>query len=101
VVGVAKHGVEAIEAIGLLEPDVVTLDVDMPVMDGLTAVKNAGGTTLRMEYGAYAHGAPSHSLKHASAYEPVASEYELWSRIETFGRGILLDAATSYKNIKR
>ncbi|MGQ9499286.1 MAG: response regulator [Dissulfurimicrobium sp.] len=40
VVGVAKHGREALEAIEVLRPDVVTLDVDMPVMDGLTAIKH-------------------------------------------------------------
>jgi len=40
VVGVARHGKEALEAISRLEPDVVTLDIDMPVMDGLTAIKH-------------------------------------------------------------
>nr|WP_246325407.1 chemotaxis protein CheB [Dissulfurirhabdus thermomarina] len=40
VVGVARHGQEALEAIEQLRPDVVTMDVDMPVMDGLTAVKH-------------------------------------------------------------
>lgn len=39
VVGVASHGQEAIEAIELLSPDVITMDVDMPVMDGITAIK--------------------------------------------------------------
>jgi two-component system chemotaxis response regulator CheB len=71
------------------------------VMKGLTKIKKAGGTSLRMEQGAYARGAPSSSLQSASAYEPVASEHELWSRIETFGRGILLNAAADYTNIKR
>ncbi len=40
VIGEAKNGVEAIEAVANLEPDVVTLDVNMPVMDGLTALKH-------------------------------------------------------------
>lgn len=40
VIGEAKNGVEAIEAVSNLEPDVVTLDVNMPVMDGLTALKH-------------------------------------------------------------
>ena len=39
VVGVASHGQEALEAIELLSPDVITMDVDMPVMDGITAIK--------------------------------------------------------------
>ncbi len=39
VVGVARHGREAIEAVQQLDPHVITLDVDMPVMDGLTTIK--------------------------------------------------------------
>jgi two-component system chemotaxis response regulator CheB len=40
VVGVARHGREALEAIEELRPDVITLDVDMPVMDGITTIKH-------------------------------------------------------------
>jgi two-component system chemotaxis response regulator CheB len=40
VVGSAKNGKEALEKIKQLRPDVVTLDVDMPVMDGLSAVRH-------------------------------------------------------------
>lgn len=40
VVGVARHGKEALEAIEILKPDVITLDVDMPVMDGITTIKH-------------------------------------------------------------
>ncbi len=40
VVGVAKHGREALDAIKTLKPDVITLDVDMPIMDGLTTIKH-------------------------------------------------------------
>lgn len=40
VVGSAKNGKDALEKIQLLKPDVVTLDVDMPVMDGLSAVRH-------------------------------------------------------------
>lgn len=39
VAGTAKNGKDAIEKIKTLKPDVVTLDVEMPVMDGLTALK--------------------------------------------------------------
>jgi two-component system, chemotaxis family, protein-glutamate methylesterase/glutaminase len=39
VVGVARNGVEAIERALELAPDVVTLDIQMPEMDGLTALK--------------------------------------------------------------
>ncbi len=40
VVGVARHGKEALDAVESLDPDVITLDVDMPVMDGLTTIKH-------------------------------------------------------------
>ncbi|OQX26306.1 MAG: hypothetical protein BWK80_11135 [Desulfobacteraceae bacterium IS3] len=36
----AKNGVEALEKIRQLRPDVVTLDIDMPVMDGLTTLRH-------------------------------------------------------------
>lgn len=39
VVGEAKNGQEAITLIASLKPDVVTMDIEMPVMDGITAVK--------------------------------------------------------------
>jgi two-component system, chemotaxis family, protein-glutamate methylesterase/glutaminase len=38
VAGTARNGVDALKQIALLEPDIVTLDVDMPEMDGLTAL---------------------------------------------------------------
>lgn len=39
IVGVARNGQEALEKIAELKPDVVTMDVEMPIMDGLTCVK--------------------------------------------------------------
>jgi two-component system, chemotaxis family, protein-glutamate methylesterase/glutaminase len=39
IVGVANNGREAIEKAEKLQPDVITLDVEMPVMDGITALK--------------------------------------------------------------
>lgn len=39
VIDTAVNGVEALEKAKLLRPDVITLDVIMPVMDGLTALK--------------------------------------------------------------
>lgn len=40
VVGTASNGREALELIKKLKPDVVTMDYEMPVMDGVTAVKH-------------------------------------------------------------
>jgi two-component system, chemotaxis family, protein-glutamate methylesterase/glutaminase len=40
VVGSARTGIEAITKVKTLRPDVVTMDIVMPEMDGLTALKN-------------------------------------------------------------
>ena len=39
VVGEAEHGAEAVEQAKLLEPDVVLMDLLMPVMDGIEAIQ--------------------------------------------------------------
>ena len=40
VVGTASNGKEAIELVKKLKPDVVTMDYEMPVMDGVTAIRH-------------------------------------------------------------
>jgi len=39
IIGEAVNGVEAIEMFKSLHPDITTMDITMPVMDGLTALK--------------------------------------------------------------
>lgn len=39
VIGTARNGEEALKKISLLKPDVVTMDVEMPVLNGLEALK--------------------------------------------------------------
>lgn len=39
VVGKARNGLDALEKIEALQPDVITLDIEMPQMDGLTTLK--------------------------------------------------------------
>lgn len=72
VIGSARNGRDAIEKIKELKPDVVTMDIEMPVMDGLEALKiimkecpaavivlsstsaeGAAGTMQAMEAGAF------------------------------------------------
>ncbi|WP_186671337.1 chemotaxis response regulator protein-glutamate methylesterase [Sporosarcina sp. BP05] len=71
VIGTARNGKEAVEKVQTLKPDVVTMDIEMPIMDGLEALKEimashpvpivmlssttkigAENTILAMEYGA-------------------------------------------------
>jgi two-component system chemotaxis response regulator CheB len=39
IVGTARDGIEGVEQVKKLQPDVVTLDIEMPRMDGLSALK--------------------------------------------------------------
>jgi len=39
VVGIASNGREAVEKAAELKPDIITMDFEMPVMDGVTAIK--------------------------------------------------------------
>jgi len=48
VVGTAKNGQEAVEAVSRLDPDVLVIDISMPVLDGFRAaarIKEAGHKT--------------------------------------------------------
>jgi len=40
VIGMAKNGLEAVELAEKLKPDVITMDIEMPVMDGITSVRH-------------------------------------------------------------
>ena len=39
IVGIARNGADALEAIPRLKPDIITLDIEMPKMNGLEALK--------------------------------------------------------------
>ena len=39
VIGEAENGQRALEQIGALQPDIVLMDIRMPVMDGVAATK--------------------------------------------------------------
>jgi len=81
VIGEAADGKEAIQIIQELEPDVVLMDVNMPVMDGIQAVTALANTTKskiimltisRQDddlFGAIAAGADGYLLKNAEPDE--------------------------------
>ena len=39
IVGAARHGEEALALLAEVKPDVITLDIEMPVMDGLATLR--------------------------------------------------------------
>jgi len=39
VIGMASNGLEAVTQVSLLKPDVISMDIEMPVMDGISAVR--------------------------------------------------------------
>jgi two-component system chemotaxis response regulator CheB len=45
VIGMAENGLEAVNETRRLRPDVITMDIEMPVMDGITAVKRIMAAT--------------------------------------------------------
>lgn len=47
VVGTARNGVEALELLPRLNPDVITMDIEMPQMDGISALREIMKTSPR------------------------------------------------------
>ncbi|PCI72732.1 MAG: chemotaxis response regulator protein-glutamate methylesterase [Gammaproteobacteria bacterium] len=113
VIGVAHNGREAIDKAKSLQPDVITLDVEMPIMDGVTALKeivkvcNAKVLMLSsLTYGnakitldALDAGATDFLLK---SYESLTSNSEdliklLQSKIRELGQAKTFRRAPTYK----
>ena len=109
VVGVAKHGREALDAIEVLRPDVVTLDVDMPVMDGLTAIKHImikRPTPVVMISGLAGHGRVTLEALRLGAVDffPKPSgtiSLDIHSQSEELGQVVIRAAKINPKAIKR
>ncbi len=66
VVGVAGNGREAVSVVRELAPDVVCMDVEMPVMDGLEATRQSG-RPVGHQPGAHAHHVRPGGLPHHRA----------------------------------
>ncbi len=84
VAGIAHDGIEALKLIGEVKPDVVTLDLQMPNMDGLTALKHIlireprpvvvlsafTEATSRLTYESFKYGAVEVMQKPRNAVDP-------------------------------
>ncbi|SMF92017.1 two component transcriptional regulator, LuxR family [Paenibacillus uliginis N3/975] len=86
VIGAAKNGEEACEMVEALHPDLVLLDIQMPVMDGISALKRIKRsspetfililtTFIETDYivEGMAHGASGYMLKDMDADKMIAS----------------------------
>jgi DNA-binding NarL/FixJ family response regulator len=102
VIGSASNGKEALEEIRTLKPDVVLMDIEMPVMDGLTTTRMLGnqGSTAKIlvvsanyddKYLAQAlrNGAQGYLLKTTSPTELIEAIRGVHNGSLQFGSGIL------------
>ncbi len=71
VVGEAADGLEAVEAVALLEPDVIFLDIRMPRLDGLTLALERRGTLPPVVF------VTAHDEHAVAAFEAEAVDYLL------------------------
>jgi two-component system chemotaxis response regulator CheB len=107
VVGTARDGQDAIEKVQDLNPDVVTMDINMPVMDGLTSLQyilsEYPQTPVLMVSSLTSEGA----LTTFEALELGAFDYvtkpsgTVSSNLHVVGREIIQKVKLAYKNVNK
>lgn len=112
VIGTAVNGEEAVEMAASLKPQVITMDIEMPIMDGITAVKaimKASPTAILM-FSSLTHAGASATLDALEAgaldflpkrFEDIATNKEaaitiLQQKIKMLGRRQLLGLSSGY-----
>jgi two-component system chemotaxis response regulator CheB len=110
VVGIARDGIEALKRAQDLKPDVITLDIEMPLMDGLSCLENllkqgsygiimissitkerANATIRALELGAFDFVTKSDNIfdmssidKHKEIIQKVKLAYRSWKKTKIF-----------------
>lgn len=96
VVGEARNGLEAIQLTETLKPDIITMDVRMPVMDGLQATKQIMAyhptpiLVLTSSLGRHDRDLTFNMLN-AGALEVLEKPHDLASATDSYSRRLLLD----------
>lgn len=93
VVGSACDGKEAIEQVKLLRPDVITMDVEMPIMDGITATREIMETqpTPILMFSLYTHEGAKATLQaiEAGAVDFLPKRFEDLAHNQEVARNLL------------
>ncbi len=110
IVGTALNGKDAAEKLRSIRPDVITLDIHMPEMDGITYLKSHFGpnhppvimlSSVSPEHGELATDAlrlgASDFVQKPSLQNFKSSQDELVTKLRAAARGSKLSAATAFK----
>ncbi|MFN8940342.1 MAG: LytR/AlgR family response regulator transcription factor, partial [Acidobacteriota bacterium] len=92
VVGVAENGVQALEVIETIDPDVVFLDVQMPGLDGLDLIRRIQERKVRLPFFVLATAYDQYALE---AFRLEAMDY-LLKPIEKHRLGLTIERAKRY-----
>ncbi|MBU3099299.1 MULTISPECIES: protein-glutamate methylesterase/protein-glutamine glutaminase [Clostridium] len=107
VVGTARDGQDAIEKVHELNPDVVTMDINMPVMDGLTSMQYILSDYPQMPILMVSSLTEEGAMTTFEALELGAFDYvakpsgTVSSNIHIVGREIIQKIKLAYKNVNK
>ena len=104
VVGTARDGLDAIEKVNELMPDVITMDINMPVMDGLTSMQHILSNNPELPVIMVSSLTNEGAMTTFEALELGAFDYvakpsgTVSANLHIVGREIILKVKQAYKN---